>query len=172
LAAGILCGAVVGGLGGRIAMFVLRLTSSDAIRGLKTDDDFTIGSISGATFFLVFFCASAGLLGGAAYGIASGAVPVRLRVVVSALLFGAVGGALLLHPGEFDFTFVDPPVLTVLFFVLLPALFGAAVAWLVERWNDDGFELSGIPAGFGRAALAVVFAASAVDTISAAIDIV
>jgi hypothetical protein len=172
LAAGLLCGAVIGGLGGRLAMFVLRLTSDDRIIGLKTDDDFTIGSFTSSTFFLVFVCALLGVVAGAAYGLASGFVPMRARVAVSALLFGAIGGAVILQPGEFDFTFVDPPVLTVLFFVLVPALFGAALAWMVERLAGDDFELQGLPAGLGRAVLAVVFAVTAVDTVAAAVDII
>jgi hypothetical protein len=45
LAAGVSSGSVagllIGGVGGRLAMFVLRLTSDPALRGAKTDDGFT-----------------------------------------------------------------------------------------------------------------------------------
>ena len=52
MAAGLACGAVVGGVGGRLAMFLLRLTSDAALRGIKTDDDFVIGRFSyGAAIF-------------------------------------------------------------------------------------------------------------------------
>jgi hypothetical protein len=130
---GMLWGAVVGGLGGRIAMFVLRLTSDDRIRGLETDDDFTIGSITTSTFFLVVFTALIGAACGVAYLGGRRFVPARFRPAASAALFGALGGALILKPGEFDFTAVDPPVLTVLFFVALPALFGLALGLDLER---------------------------------------
>ncbi len=42
-AAGGLGGALIGGIGGRLAMFILRLTSSDAVRGVESDDGFIIG---------------------------------------------------------------------------------------------------------------------------------
>lgn len=45
MSAGLIAGALVGGLGGRIAMFILRLTSDPSLRGLTTDDDFTIGIV-------------------------------------------------------------------------------------------------------------------------------
>ena len=42
--AGAISGALIGGVGGRIAMLVLRLTSSDLLRGAITDDGFEIGA--------------------------------------------------------------------------------------------------------------------------------
>lgn len=42
-AAGGAGGALVGGVGGRLAMFLLRLTSDSAVRGLESDDGFVIG---------------------------------------------------------------------------------------------------------------------------------
>ena len=65
--AGFVSGALVGGLGGRLAMFVLRLTSSDSLHGMQTDDDFTIGSLTGATLFLIAATAFLGILGGLLY---------------------------------------------------------------------------------------------------------
>ena len=40
---GAAAGALIGGVGGRIAMRVLMLTSDDTVRGLQSDDDFEIG---------------------------------------------------------------------------------------------------------------------------------
>src|SRR5258708_6692212 len=40
---GLVAGAIIGGLGGRLAMLVLRLTSNGSVRGVKTSDGFVIG---------------------------------------------------------------------------------------------------------------------------------
>jgi hypothetical protein len=61
--AGLLCGGLIGGVGGRLAMFILRLTSSDSLHGVETDDGFTIGSFTGATVFLVIATAFLGAFG-------------------------------------------------------------------------------------------------------------
>ena len=45
-AAGALAGAVVGGLGGRLVMLVLRLTSDPIVLGTTSDDGFEIGRFS------------------------------------------------------------------------------------------------------------------------------
>jgi hypothetical protein len=102
----------------------------------------------------------------------AGFVPRAMRVGVSAALTGALGGAVILKPGEFDFTVIHPPLLSVVLFVAVPALYGAAMAWLVERWAGDELELDGVVAGLGRAVLAVVFAVTAFDTVAAAVDII
>ena len=95
-----------------------------------------------------------------------------MRVGVTAALTGALGGAVILQPGEFDFTVIHPPLLSVVLFIAVPALYGAAMAWLVERWAADEFALDGVVAGLGRAVLAVVFAVTAVDTVASAVDII
>ena len=46
-------GLVWGGIGGRIAMRVVFLSSNDGVRGLTSDDGFEIGTISSATMFLL-----------------------------------------------------------------------------------------------------------------------
>lgn len=56
-------------------MFVLRLTSDPALHGTQTDDDFTIGVISIATFFLLTATAFAGSLGGVLYLVARRWIP-------------------------------------------------------------------------------------------------
>ena len=38
ITAGFVAGLTIGGVGGRLAMFVLRLTSDPAVRGLETDE--------------------------------------------------------------------------------------------------------------------------------------
>lgn len=135
--AGMLCGALVGGVGGRLAMFVLRLTSDDRIRGLETDDGFEIGSFTGSTFFLVVAVSLIGVAMGLIYLASRRFVPERHRAVGAAVFYAALGGAAILQPGKFDFTAIEPGYLAVTFFVLLPAAFGFALSRVVERWLAD-----------------------------------
>lgn len=132
--AGMACGAIVAGLGGRIAMFVLRLTSDNSIRGLETDDGFEIGSITTSTLFLLFFTVLLGAFGGVLYLVGRRFVPERRRVIVSAALFGVLGSTAVLKPGKFDFRRVEPHALAVIFFIVIPIAFGALLPVVAERW--------------------------------------
>jgi hypothetical protein len=166
--AGSLTGAVIGGIGGRLAMFVLRLTSDPALRGLNTDDDFTIGTFSGATLFLVIFTTVLGIIGGLAYLVVRGWLPQRGRPWLFGALTGIVGGATVLRPGGIDFTLLEPLGLAVAMFIALPAAYGVAVSVLAERFlaRDSAFARSRawiaglvllLPLGlFGVAGLAVL----------------
>jgi hypothetical protein len=136
--AGALVGLLVGGVGGRLAMLVLRLTSSDALRGMLTDDEFEIGAITAATFFLLGLAAAVGGVAGAIYGAARPFLPVR-RVAVAAAVGGLVGGAAIIRPGGVDFGLLDPLVLAVAMFVAIPAAGGAGIAALGERWVASGW---------------------------------
>ena len=65
--AGITVGVIVVGLGSRLAMFVLRLTSPDSVIGVQSDDDFTIGKFTLAgTYNLALLGTSVGIIGVAA----------------------------------------------------------------------------------------------------------
>jgi hypothetical protein len=139
---GFVAGIVVGGIGGRLAMFVLRLTSSDAVRGIETDDGFEIGEFSGNTFFLVLITALGGMLFALLYLAVRRWLPEPWRPLLMALFFGAAGGAAIIEPGKLDFTLLDPLWLAVTMFVVLPAAYGAlmvvAVEWLLaepQRWR-------------------------------------
>ncbi|MEA2451473.1 MAG: hypothetical protein QOG04_183 [Actinomycetota bacterium] len=133
---GILSGFVIGGIGGRLAMFVLRLTSDPSIRGLDTDDGFKIGSLTGSTLFLVGITMAAGMLGGLVYLLVRGWLPQQHRALYMASFFGLFGGATIVKPDGIDFTRVEPHVLSICFFILLPALYGAAVSIVTERFLD------------------------------------
>jgi hypothetical protein len=154
--AGLATGALVGGLGGRVAMLVLRLTSDPALHGVDTDDGFTIGIVSGATFFLVAFTAFLGVLAGLAYLLARTWLPVRSRPIVSAILAALVGGSQVIRPGGIDFTLLDPLWLAIVLFVLIPAAFGALLAKFVERWLGDPTAFDGLPSIVAGAVLPVL----------------
>ena len=139
--AGALTGAVIGGIGGRLAMFALRLTSDPALRGLKTDDDFTIGIFSGATLFLVIVTTVLGILGGLVYLVVRGWLASGARPWLFGGLTGIVGGATVIRPGGIDFTLLEPLGLAVTMFIALPAAYGVAMSLLAERFlaSDSAF---------------------------------
>ena len=136
-AAGAVAGLVWGGIGGRLAMRLVFLTSSDSVRGVTSDDGFEIGTITMAT---VGFVVAMTVLGGIA-GFAFGPVRMLLRGSTTVVALGvgaalALGvGALVVHADGVDFVFLDPLWLTVGLFVLLPGLWGASVViaadWLL-----------------------------------------
>ncbi len=131
--AGLVTGALVGGVGSRFAMFVLRLTSSPSLHGLETDDGFTMGTFSAATFFLLFVCMVAGVGAGLAYMAVRSWFPERLRSTLAGVFGGIVGGSLLVHPDGIDFRVLEPRLLAIAFFVAIPAAYGVFISVIAER---------------------------------------
>jgi hypothetical protein len=131
---GFVTGLSIGGVGGRIAMFLLRLTSSASVIGLKTDDDFTIGRLSGETGFLLAFTAGLGVLGALFYLLVRSWFRLERRPLLTGIFGGVLGGALFVNPGGVDFTLISPLPLAIAFFIALPAAYGVALSVLVERW--------------------------------------
>lgn len=134
--AGVVSGAVagflVGGVGGRFVMFVLRLTSSDAVRGLETDDGFDIGVVSSGTVFLLAATTALGAFGGLAYVAVRTVLGSRGRALLTACLTGLVGGAAILDEEGVDFQLLDPLWFAVVAFIALPAAYG----WVLSRWVE------------------------------------
>ena len=151
VAAGALAGLLVGGIGGRIAMLVLRLTSDPSLHGRLTDDGFTIGIVSTGTFFLLVATAVLGALGGVAYLLVRPWLPERLRPWLFGALSGAFGSARIVRPGGIDFTLLDPRPLAIAMFVIIPAAGGLLTSVLTERFLREGSAFRS-----SRAALAVL----------------
>lgn len=133
LLGGIAGGLVVGGVGGRLAMLVMRLTSGDDVVGLISDDGFEIGRLSGDTFFLLLFGTALGAAVGILYLLSRPWIPERSRAAAFGLLGGLVGGSGVVHADGIDFRLLEPTWLAVLMFVLLPAMGAAVIAVGVER---------------------------------------
>lgn len=134
--AGITVGVIVVGLGSRLAMFVLRLTSPDSVIGVQSDDDFTIGKFTLAgTYNLALLGTSVGIIGVAAYQCVSPRLigPTWFRRLTVALASGAVVGSMLVHGDGIDFRVLEPTWLAIGLFVLLPAIFGAVIGPVVDR---------------------------------------
>ena len=134
---GLVTGLVVGGAGGRVAMFVLRLTSDPSLHGVETDDGAIIGVVSFATIFLLLIAAAVGIMGGVLYVVIRDWLPRRGRAAVAAGFGAVIGGAQLIEPDGLDFTALAPLWLAVAMFVAIPAAYGAMTSALVERHFAD-----------------------------------
>jgi hypothetical protein len=141
---GLVMGAVIGGIGGRFAMFVLRLTSDPSLHGLKTDDEFTIGRFSGETLFLLIFASVLGVIGGLLYLGVRTWLPERRRAALVGVFGGIVGGTIFIRPDGIDFTRLDPLPLAIVMFIALPAIYGVMMGLFVERLlrEDSGLSRS------------------------------
>ena len=138
---GATCGAVIGGLGGRLAMRVVFLTSDDSVRGLTSDDGFEIGRFSlGDTLGLVVLTTVLGVIAALLYLVARPFLAPLGRAVTPAMavFYGVVGGELMVHTDGVDFTLLEPAALAIALFVGLCAGFGAVVARLVDAAAAPG----------------------------------
>lgn len=133
---GLVTGALVGGVGGRLAMRLLFLTSDPRVDGLISDDGFEIGQLTGETVGLVLFGGFIGVLGAFTYlGVRPFLMGPRwLKLLGCAIAPGALVGGLIINPDGVDFSELSPLWLAIGLFVLIPALFGVLTAIAVE-WS-------------------------------------
>lgn len=155
-AAGAWAGLLVGGVGGRLAMFVLRLTSPNYVRGITSDDGFEIGRLSFDTVFLLALTTVAGAFVGVGFVAIRRALPVAWRVWAWTIVGGTVGGSLILHADGVDFTLLEPTWLAVAMFVVIPAGGAALMATWVERWERWWFVERGRTIGAALPTLVLV----------------
>jgi hypothetical protein len=133
--AGIAGGVVLAGVGSRLAMFLLRLTSPDRAHGVVSDDGFTIGRVTLAgTYNLLLLGAVVGMIGAGAYLAVSPRLigPAWFRRATTGLAAGAVGGAMLVHADGVDFTLLGPTWFAIALFVALPGVFGTFIGPVVD----------------------------------------
>jgi hypothetical protein len=104
---GLVAGAAIGGVGGRLAMLVLRLTSDDSVRGVESDDGFVIGRFSSETIFLVVLAALLGAIGGLVYLLVREWLPRNWRAVAFGSLRNCCGSSII-SPDGVDFTVLSP----------------------------------------------------------------
>ena len=147
--AGVLVGVLVGGVGSRLAMLVLRLTSPDRVIGVESDDGFEIGVVTLQSFNLVFLGAGVGIIGAGLFLLVRPWLigPGWFRHLTTALGCGAVVGSILINPHGVDFSVLEPTWLAATLFVAIPTLFGALIgpalalaerpgSWLTtSRWR-------------------------------------
>jgi hypothetical protein len=136
IVAGIPTGVLVAGVGSRLAMLLLRLTSPDAVVGVTSDDGFEIGRFTvGGSYNLLVLGAVVGVIGAATYRAVAPWLlgPGWFRRLTVAAGSGAVVGSMLVHADGIDFRLLQPTWLAIGLFVALPALFGAVIAVAVDR---------------------------------------
>ena len=124
---GLVAGLIVGGVGSRLAMRIMALTSAPAARGLETDFGATVGEITvGGTLFLLIAGSILGMAGGILYLAIRGLLPGSwwLKGLVFGLLLLALAGRVLVDPGNPDFVILSPAGLAVTMFAALPILYG------------------------------------------------
>ena len=130
---GAIVGLLVGGVGGRLVMLVLRLGSNGSVRGLDTDDGFEIGQFTSATIFLLTVTAGLGGATGLVYLAARNGLPRRGRASIAGAFVAVVSGASTLDPYSLDFTILDPKPFAVASFILLPGVAAFFIAVAIER---------------------------------------
>ncbi len=145
--AGIPYGVVVAGVGSRLAMLLLRLTSPERVIGVKSDDDFVIGRFTLAgTYNLLLLGAGFGIIGAVAYLLVARRLigPNWFRRVTVGLAAGAVVGSMLVHSNGIDFTQLKPTWLAIGLFVALPAVFGTFIGAAVDAADkSDSWTMVG-----------------------------
>jgi hypothetical protein len=136
VATGLLVGGVIGGIGGRLVMRLLAVTSDDSLRGALTTDDEVVGEVTlGGTVFFVYFMALVGaVVLGMAYLIAREVMPhdLRVRAIAWAVLMWCVGATVVFDADSFDFTDLGPAWLAVSLFSVLFLVAGWASAAGIE----------------------------------------
>jgi hypothetical protein len=156
---GFIAGVLIGGVGGRLAMLLLRVTSDPALRGVSTDDGFTIGRISTESLFLLGVTAGLGIAGGLFYLVVRRWIPQTWRIPIMCVFFALVGGAGIVGtPSEVDFTRLSPLPLAVGLFIAIPAVYGATMPWLTERLLRDDSILRRTRWGWVAGMVPLVFA--------------
>lgn len=134
--AGGLGGLVVGGLFGRVFMFVLAELNPD-YAGVNTDDGFPIGRFTLAgTFNLLLVTVVIGVLGGLLFLLLRGLRfgPVWFRVLSMPAGVMVVVGSVMVHSDGVDFAVLEPWWLAVTFTLAVPLLYTLMVAALADRW--------------------------------------
>ena len=170
--AGAVSGLVVGGMGGRVLMFVLaQLNPEDA--GIQTDDDFPIGEFTVSGTLNLFVIATViGVIGGLILLVVRGLRfgPRWFRVLSMPLGATMVLGASLVHSDGVDFTRLRPLGVALTIPLAVPFLYTLMAAWLVDRWLDrEPWVWSRLPAAIpwiARAVLAAFAVFTFVDLLS------
>ncbi len=139
--AGVCVGILVIGLGSRLAMLLLRVTSPDDVIGVTSDDGFEIGrtTLSG-TYNLLALGAGVGVIGAlACIAVAPWLIgPGWFRRLTVGMTAGALVGSMVIVPGGIDFTRLEPTWLAVALFVGLPVVAGILLTLAVDRVAAPG----------------------------------
>jgi hypothetical protein len=132
---GIPLGVLIGGVGSRLAMLLLRITSPDHVHGVTSDDGFKIGQVTLlGTYNLLLLGAAVGVIGAGVYRLVAPWLigPIWFRRLTTGAASAAVAGSMLVHADGVDFTVLQPTWLAIGVFVALPGLFGTLIGATVD----------------------------------------
>jgi len=136
--AGLAAGVLVGGVGGRVAMRISFLLDPEA-RGALTEAGQRVGvfTLDGTFGLVVFGGLFAGLFGAFLWVVTQRWLPDRpsTRALAGTVVGIGLGARVAVDGDNFDFVFLDPPVLQATLFIVLAALTGAGIVW-ADRWLD------------------------------------
>jgi hypothetical protein len=153
LAAGLVVGIVVAGLGSRLVMRLLAVADPDA-RGIITENGNVVGDITfgGTAGLVVFIGIPSGILAGLIVYLVRRWLPTRLlwRALALSVVLLALLGRTVIDPENFDFLFLDPAGLAVTLFGALFFVAGFALVPLADRWGP------GVPRLFYRQDVTIV----------------
>ena len=131
-----LVGLLVGGVGGRLLMRLLAVTSPESAQGRLTDDIQPVGQISIAGTVNLFVTTIAlGAIAGLVYLWVRRVLPPprRGRAGLFALFVGSIGAAFLVHDhASFDYSVLQPEWLAVVSFVAIPTVFGLLAPVVID----------------------------------------
>jgi hypothetical protein len=131
--AGVVTGAIVGGLGSRVFMRIAGATGRAAAQGATTEAGFTVGEVTiGGTIGLIVFVGLVfGIVGAVLFAVFRPWLgwAGRLRGVVFGVVLFAIGSATsdVLNPDNFDFAVLARPLLDVLVIAGLFVVFGVVL---------------------------------------------
>ncbi|MEX2252307.1 MAG: hypothetical protein WD895_09595 [Acidimicrobiia bacterium] len=151
IVAGIPVGVLVAGVGSRLAMLLIRVTSPDRVVGVTSDDGFTIGEVTlGGTYNLLLLGAAVGVIGAGAYQMVAPWLigPIWFRRLTTGLASAAVVGSMLVHADGIDFTLLKPTWLAI--GLIAVGCFSPTVhsVWLDQLAKPVLFQLSYVPIEF------------------------
>jgi hypothetical protein len=130
-------------------MLLLRFTSDASVRGLESDDGFTIGRFDFiSTLNLLMATTILGAAAGLLIVFGRPFFPRRWMPLAWGVAGGLVGGAVNVHTDGVDFTMLEPRWLAIALFVVIPAAGAALIAYLMEVlhrfWGRDWRATAGL----------------------------
>lgn len=135
-APGFLAGLIVGGVGSRLAMRVMAVTSGASVQGTETDFGATVGAITlGGTLFLLLAGGAVGVLGSLIFLAVRRWLPGKwwMRGPIFGILLLAVFGRLIIDSDNRDFAVLDPAALAIGMFAAIFVVYGLLFA-LFHEW--------------------------------------
>jgi hypothetical protein len=175
--AGAISGFIVGGVGGRLFMFVLAQLNPEET-GVKTDDGFEMGQFTASgTLNLLVITTVIGVIGGLVFlalrGLRFG--PRWFRVLSMPVGTTVVLGPLLVHSDGVDFTLLEPAELAVAMTLAVPFFYTLLLAALADRrlGDEPGFwqVMPTVVPWLARAAFTALIVVALVSLVSTIDDI-